>query len=400
MSINVNDVDPINLGSPTSSIQIPALKYKSGNRIWYAVTIPYKTLGKFIQTSALKKKNQEIIKSEIKNRFLDRKHKNEIIDYLKTEKEFTLPPITLVSYEELEFIPYSFGGRKVDEKTVLENNGSIAGVILLPIDYEFECLDGNHRTAAIRDLANGEPEYIVGSSMLLNIVHENNPKKIRQDFVDVNKNAKQTTSSINTLFNTRDPLSNLVVDLIDDIPYLKERTELLSTSVSKLSKDLYTINNIKNAVIEIMGFNSQSVKSDKITSQLSQEVGLAQETIDKAQLFFKSLSNNQAIKSCLETPEETPDIRAHSLITTGTGIIIATRVAGYIFSKVEDNEDLHGELNKLISLDWSRSNPIFAGKVVVSDHKILNSRDAISSATVAVKKQLGYELSKSEYHYA
>ncbi|WP_445928409.1 DNA sulfur modification protein DndB [Lysinibacillus sp. FSL M8-0134] len=40
--------------------------------------------------------------------------------------------------------------------------------------------------------------------MLLNILYEKDTRKIRQDFVDVNQNAKQTSTSINTLFNTRD----------------------------------------------------------------------------------------------------------------------------------------------------------------------------------------------------
>lgn len=397
--MSINNVDAINLGSPTSSIQIPALKYKSGQRTWYAATIPYKTLGKFIQTSALKKKNQEIIKSEIKNRFLDKKHKDEIVDYIKSEEEFTIPPITLVSYEELEFIPYSFGGRETDEEAILESNGSIAGVILLPIDYEFECLDGNHRTAAIRDLANGDSEYIAGSSMLLNIVYENRPKKIRQDFVDVNKNAKQTTSSINTLFNTRDPLSNLVVDLTESVSFLKERTEFLSTSVAKLSKDLYTINNVKNAVIEITGFNSQSTTSEKVSKELEGKPELFQEVMENSIFFFNSLKRNNSIKDCLENPEKTAEIRTQSLITTGTGIIIASRLAGYIFTKFESEEERQTELNKLMNFDWSRLNPIFAGKVVVGDQKILNSRDSISAATVAIKNQLGYELSNSEYNY-
>lgn len=395
---SINNVDFINLGSPTSSIHLPALKYISGERIWYAVTIPYKTLGKFIQTSALKKKNQAIIKSEIKNRFLDRKHKEEIINYIKAEREFTIPPITLVSYEKLDFRAYSFGGIETNEEEILENVGSLAGVIVLPIDYEFECLDGNHRTAAIRDLANTDPEYIAGSNMLLNIVHDNRPKKIRQDFVDVNKNAKPTTSSINTLFNTRDSLSNIVVDLIEETTYLKETTELLSTSVSKNSKDLYTINNIKNAVTEILGFNSQSVKSEKVSAKLKIDPEFINIAKERSRSFFNVLKQNEYIAKCLDERDQTPDIRSRTLIITGTGIIIISRIASYIFSAF-DEQAQPKEFNRLINIDWSRANPLFAGKVIVDGQKILNSRDSISSAVVAVKIELGYELTKTEQEF-
>lgn len=83
------------------------------------------------------------------------------------------------------------------------------------------------------------PEITVGSSLLLNIVCEADMMKIRQDFVDVNKNAKQTTPSINTLFNTRDPLPKLVAELMSKSTYLEDITNILSTSVSKIAM-IYT----------------------------------------------------------------------------------------------------------------------------------------------------------------
>ena len=390
-------IESINLGTPTNAIQIPALKYMSGGRVWFAATIPYRTLGKFIQTSAVKQKNQKVINKDIKNRFLDKKHKDEIVDYLKTEREFTLPPITLVSYDKLDFRPYNFKDQSIDEEAILSNGGSVVGVIVLPIDYEFECLDGNHRTAAIRELANEDPHYIQGSNMLLSIVHEDRPKKIRQDFVDVNKNAKPTTSSINTLFNTRDPISNLVVDLVEEIDYLNKTTERLSTSVSKLSKDIYTINNIKNAVIEVAGFNSQASKSTKLVESL-EDVEKEKELRQNASLFFENLRKNTAIATCIESPEKIVDVRQNSVITTGTGIIVASRVAGFIFASFNNKEKQGEELQKLFSLDWSRSNPIFEGNIILNQ-KVLNSRDAIAATVVSIKMQLGYQLTELEYKY-
>ncbi|RAS75192.1 DNA sulfur modification protein DndB [Priestia endophytica] len=176
-------------------------------------------------------------------------HKNEIKNYIVEESHFTIPPITLVSYDELNFEPFVFGSTKQiktkeELMSTLESCGSLAGMMQLPVDYEFECLDGNHRTVAIRELAQETPELIANSNMLLNIVYEKDRRKIRQDFVDINKNAKQTTPSINTLFNTRDPLSCIVMDILENSDYLESITELLSTSVSKNSKDIYTLNNI------------------------------------------------------------------------------------------------------------------------------------------------------------
>ncbi|MFL0575021.1 DNA sulfur modification protein DndB [Priestia megaterium] len=375
-----------------ATINVPALKYKSGNRIWYAITIPYRALGKFIHTSSTKKKNQDIIKSEIRNRFLDSGHKNEIKSYIMDEPEFTIPPVTLVSFDELDFRPYTFGDESIEEQQQrFESVGSIAGVVILPIDYEFECLDGNHRTVAIRELANEAPNAIADSNMLLNIVYESRPRKIRQDFVDVNKNAKQTSSSINTLFNTRDKVSGLVVDLVDGLDYLKETTELLATSVSKNSKDIYTINNIKNVVIELAGYNSQSNKAEKISNFFKEDNEFENEVRKRAKLFFEELKYNDFIQECLRNREKTSELRNNSVITSGTGIIVAARIGGFILGNLSlDEHQVREELTKLFTIDWSRKNSLFQGNIIGAQEKILNSRDAISSATKVLMLKLGY----------
>lgn len=391
--MTITNANSINMGAPMATINVPAIKYKSGNRIWYAITISYKVLGKFIHTSSVKKKNQEIIKSEIKNRFLDPKHKNEIKEYINSEPEFTIPPVTLVSFDELDFRPYTFGEETAEQLNQrFDAIGSMAGVMVLPIDYEFECLDGNHRTVAIRELANESPETIADSNILLNIVYENRPRKIRQDFVDVNKNAKQTSSSINTLFNTRDRVSGLVVDIVEEIDYLSETTELLATSVSKNSKDIYTINNIKNAIMELAGYNSQSTKSEKLSAIFSEKIEFENSVKDRTKLFFEELKFNTLIQKCLQDRDYTPEIRNAGIITSGTGIIVAARVGGYILGELSlEDGQARTELRKLFQIDWSRKSRLFIGNIVGANEKIINSRDAISSATNAVMVDLGYK---------
>lgn len=392
MTITVNKIKPMNLGSSSPALTIPCIKYLSGKREWYAISIPYKVLGKFIQTSAVKKKNQEIIKANLKNRFLDLKHKNEIKQYIMEEEEFTIPPITLVSYDELDFRPFVFGDENTSSVS-LDATGSVCGVIVLPIDYEFECLDGNHRTVAIRELASENPEYIADSSIMLNIVHDKRPRKIRQDFVDVNRNAKQTTSSINTLFNTRDKMSGLVVDVIENFDYLKETTELLATNVSKNSKDIYTINNIKNAVIEIAGFNSQSGASQqekKISQMMKQDEVYTKKLKANVFSFFDALKENQYINECIEHRDKTVDIRNEALISSGTGLIIASRVFGQALKKGEKNQDwINNVLQSIIKFNWSRKNPDFMGSVITPDYKITNSRESINITYELVNEKIG-----------
>lgn len=391
-----SQANPINTGSPIAAITLPAIKYKSGKRIWYAVTLPYRVLGKFIHTSSAKSKNKEIIQTEIRNRFLDPKHKNEIKDYIRSEEEYTIPPVTLTSFEELDFRPYTFGNEtEEDLKLRFDSIGSMAGIVVLPIDYEFECLDGNHRTVAIRELAEEAVEYIADSNMLLNIVYEKSPKKIRQDFVDVNQNAKQTSTSINTLFNTRDKVSNLVVNLIDDIAYLNKTTELLSTSVSKNSHNIFTINNLKSALMEVSGYNSQATKTLKLSMELAGSEEYEEQITKNVTLFFEELENNEYILGIMEKLRakklvDIPEIRNKNVLTSGTGIIVAARVAGRFVEIAENEQQLKGYFRQIAQFNWSRDNYVFLNNIIGDENKILNSRDAINSATKAVLKSLGY----------
>jgi DNA sulfur modification protein DndB len=384
------EVDNLNLGAGTPVVHVPALQYISGRRTWYAITLQYKTLGKFVGTTGIKPKGKEIIGSDIRNRFLDKRHKDDIKEYIQIEKEFIIPPITLVAPVALDFRPYTFNGVAPD----LEANGSRAGIIMLPLDFEFECLDGNHRSVAIKELAFDNPSFIAGSNILLNIVIENRPRKIRQDFVDVNKNAKATTSSINTLFNTRDPLSALVSDIVVDgtiegLEYLNETTELLATSVSKNSKKIFTLNNIKNAISEIGGYNSQSADIKNISEKLNDDE-FKNQLINRIRIFFAVLRENPIINQCIVDRESTPVVREKNIITSGTGIIVLARIAGKLFKTFDENE-VENEVRRIMGLDWSRGSELFDGNILIGD-KIVNSRGAIEAAVEKVEEHLGYQI--------
>lgn len=47
-------------------------------------------------------------------------------------------------------------------------------------------------------------------------------------------------------------------------------------------------------------------------------------------------------------------------------------------------------LRNIFHLDWSRKNELFQGTIIGPEEKILNSRDAINSATKMVMIELGY----------
>lgn len=398
MTITTHYVERKQVGYATPSIAVPAIAYYSGDRVWYAITVPYGALRSgLVKTSSIKKRGQEIIKHEIKNRFLDKEHKNGIKEYMKEEKKFTIPPITLVCTDKLPFEPIILGQKDTintmdDFYNALKQVGSMGGIIQIPLDYQFECLDGNHRTVAIRELAEEMPDITQGSHLLLNIVCEDDILKIRQDFVDVNKNAKQTTPSINTLFNTRDPIPNIVSTILNEIKYLEDLTELISTSISKNSNDIYTLNNIKNAVIEIAGFDSQGGKNTeiKVNKLLKSNASEKEQVYKNSKMLFELIQHNEYINQCIENKARVKEVRQEALITSGVGLIIVASIAKYILDNFAVNEYKY-QFDRLMRYDWSRRNNIFVRSGIIDESgTIANSRSIIGMTKSAILRDLGY----------
>lgn len=388
MNNTIKPIKPVITGCSTPSLMLPAMKYLSGGREWLTITVPLISLGSFVKVSKVRKKNEPIPK-DIKNRFLDPKHKNDIKKYILDENEFIIPPITLVSDK-----PIPFNGTIYDEsesnystEELLKMRGSISGMAFVPMGEKFECLDGNHRTAAVVELAEEYPDILRESFIVLNIVYETRIKKIRQDFVDVNQNGKVTTASINTLFNSRDALSNIIMDLLDKFEYLKDKTDLVSTSISKNSKDIYTINNIRNLIVEVSGHSSQSKTSiQSFSNKLKENNELLSEVRFRSELTLELLKENQIIKSCLLDENKILKLREKSIITSGAGLLILGRVIGNIFKYEQDQDIILKCLSNVINYDWSRENLILRSAVLTSKGTLSLTQSSLTDITKTLSK--------------
>ena len=226
--------------------------------------------------------------------------------------------------------------------------------------------------------------------MLCNIVYETDNLRIRQDFVDINQNAKTTTATINTLFDSRDPLAKLTSKTIDSTEYLNDNTEILAASISKSSKKLYTLNNIKNAIVELGTYNSQSKASiNNMSSMLAKNPEYSAGVLLEIDVFFDMLKGNSIIKEFLEaeTTEEKIEIRSNGVISSGVGLIIAARV---VSDASENSQGLSYKdiVSRVVNYDWSRSNEFFKGKILSDEGTIISSTNSINSTSNALLREL------------
>ncbi len=377
----------VQTGAACNTIQLPATLCRQGKRENIAVTLPCNSVSKFIKTTSVRNK-VDVMPKNLLNRFLDKQHVRDIEKYIEEEEEFIIPPITLVAPKNLvsAFRPLIYveedENLSIDE--LLDKYGAIAGILVLPLDYIFICLDGNHRVSGIQGISMTKPELLQDSSLLLNIIIEEDILKIRQDFVDINSNSKPTTASINTLFDTRNKISYIVANIIDNIKYLKDTTELVATSVGKASKDIYTTNNIKNAVVELMGVNCQSSRSiNNLADSLNNDVSKFNEAGRRAKMFFSILKENESMEKCIRNYNNIIDERQNSIILGGVGLIILSRVCAKAF-ELESEEKVILKLKEIMKYDWSRENEFLKAKILNDKGRIISSSTSISQTSNAL----------------
>lgn len=377
----------VQTGAACNTIQLPATLYRQGKRANISVTLPCNSVSKFIKTTSVRNKF-DVLPKNLLNRFLDKQHVRDIEKYIEEEEEFIIPPITLVAPKNLvsAFRPLIYVEKdenlSIDE--LLDKYGAIAGILVLPLDYMFICLDGNHRVSSIQGISMTKPELLQDSSLLLNIIIEEDILKIRQDFVDINSNSKPTTASINTLFDTRNKISYIVSNIIDTIKYLKDTTELVATSVGKASKDIYTTNNIKNAVVELMGVNCQSSRSiNNLADSLNNDVSKFNEARRRANIFFSILKENESMEKCIRNYDNIIDERQNSIILGGVGLIILSRVCAKAF-ELDNEENVILKLKEIMKYDWSRGNEFLKAKILNDKGRIISSSTSISETSNAL----------------
>lgn len=365
-----------------------AISYKSGERQKYILTSKLDTIVQLNITKSDVKKRGQLISQGVKNRFLDKKHKDEIKEYLKIEKKYILPAITFVSTQDLFFVPC--------EGNFITNENSSIGILIINLSQLLECLDGNHRFNACIELYNEEGYDTSNIELSFEILIEPDVEKVKQDFVDINKNAKPTTATINTSFNSRDPLPKLTKKLRNDIPYLNDIIEEFNTSVNKNGKKIYTLNNINNVLIELSGIESQGARAaeKKLNKILNENEEFRKELYITGKKFFESLKFNTdmdgVIKnhSGIQYPKSITELREESVLLTGVGITIVAAKAYTVIEKCKEENlsQIDMALKELMSYDWSRSNPIFTQTNLVSidrvkNKKSLNTNRGIITAT-------------------
>lgn len=313
----------------------PAVRGIQAGRPCYTAMCPMRLIPKIFVF------DEEEVPPELRaQRVLNRSRIPEMTNYLiDNPQDYTLSAITASVDEQIHFEPMADTGPAVN-----------LGMLTVPMDAQILINDGQHRRAAIEAAIKESHELGHDHIPVLFFVDED-LKRSQQMFADLNKYAVRPNSSLSTLYDHRDPSSDLARHVVGHVECFRRLTEMDKSSLSNRSSKLFTLSSIKMANRSLL---RKSAK-DQITED---EKSLASEFWAEV---CKYIPDWQAAQRKQVTTAELRQnyVHAHGVCLQALGAAGADLISQF-------PEDWNSKLKGLEDIDWSRSNTeIWEGRALM-----------------------------------
>ena len=315
--------------------------------------------------------DEEEVPAEIRaQRNVNKSRIPDITSYLiDNSDDYTLSSLTASIDAQVSFEPFSDLG---------ENQN--IGTLSIPMGSQILINDGQHRRAAIEQAIRENHELSHESISVLFFIDEGLVRS-QQMFADLNKHAIRPSSSISTLYDHRDTISELARDVQKRVHVFSRHTELEKSSLSNRSTKMFTLSAIKNATRVLL---NKSHKSDISKAEKDLAVSYWNEVAANMQLW-QDVCNSKASPGDLRNNY----VHAHAVILQAMGQIGADLLAN------RKESVWKGALKKLRRIDWSRKNEDWEGRALVRG-RLSKTRSNVLLTGNYIKQKLGFKLNAVE----
>lgn len=300
-------------------------------------------------------------------RTLNKNRIPEIANYLvENRDEYTLSSLTASINGEVEF-------EKISDEGFSQN----MGVLKISMDSQILLNDGQHRRAAIEEAIKENPELGHDQISVVFFIDEGLVRS-QQMFADLNKHAVRPSTSIATLYDHREALSNLARHIMTNVKVFSRLTEVERASISNRSTKLFTLSSIKNA--------SQTLLSKKKNEEITEAE--SQLSIEFWQVVCEVMDDwNLASERRLQPAELRSEfIHAHGL---------ALHAIGLVGSEFLNDKSAWSKLKGLKEIDWSRQNKQWQNRAL-SNGRVSKSSKNLRLTANLIKKELGLPLTDKQ----
>lgn len=273
----------------------------------------------------------------------------------------------------------------VDAAVRFQPNGkgdgdSNIGTLLIPMDARLLINDGQHRRAAIEEAMKECPELRDDHVPVLFFM-DRGLKRSQQMFADLNKHAIRPSDSLSTLYDQRDPSSELARYVAMTVDGFKGMTEMERSSISNRSTKLFTLSSIKHA--------SRALLRKGRRDDISQA-----ERIFSAAFWSEVVSNVPDWGLAKQRKVASSDLRQSCVHAHGVALSAIGTAGADLVSLHPDG--WQSKLQKLRTIDWSRSNEsLWEGRAMVHG-RISKARTNVRLTANFLKQHMGLSLNAEE----
>lgn len=355
--------------NPKGSFEIsfPAVRGIQAGREYYVAMCPLDTVVRLVKHDS----ESEAIPPQLRaQRVLNKARIPAIARYvIENPESYAFSSLTVSISRAVAFVPFSTDGHT-----------SKLGVLSVPYDATFLINDGQHRRAAIEQALAEKPE-LKHETISVVIFVDQGLQRSQQLFADLNRYVVRPTPSLSILYDHRDPMALLALEVADTVMVFKGLTEKAKATISNRSTKLFTLSSIFHANCELLG----KTKVKKITEREKHLV------IDYWNEVARYIPEWQLAAQKKISPSELRRdyIHAH-------GIALRALARAGVDLVCQPSVAWKKSLINLKNLDWSRSNArIWEGRALIAG-KISKAHNNIILTSNLIKKTVGLPLNPSE----
>jgi DNA sulfur modification protein DndB len=346
-------------------VSFPAMRGEIGQRVYYSCLMKLNAIPKMFTFRDW----AEFTPEDREQRILNKKRVPDIAKYMLDNDDGYLFASITASYK----CPVTFNPMPGSED-----------IGVLEMEFEeanFVINDGQHRCAGIAHAIKENPALGEESISVLLFPYENR-SRVQQMFSDLNRNVAKTSKSLDILFDKRDEMANVTLDVCESVSVFKDMVDKDAISLPVRSRKLFSLSAMYDANEELLKYQ----KDDEHSSR-NALVGVA---CDYWTAVSKAIPEWGKVKSdeirAMELRQE--NICSHSVVLRALGAVGAELMK-------DDPTGWKGRLLELTNVNWSKKNPEWENVCIVAN-SVVSNRQARLAMKAYLKQRLGLDLNEAE----
>jgi DNA sulfur modification protein DndB len=345
-------------------VSFPVMRGYMGGRYYYSLLISLSEIPRFFKFDNWEQATPE----QRAQRVLNKARVSDITKYILENEDVYLFSSITASYScPVNFIPSA-------------DNPDIGTLEMELENTEFIINDGQHRCAAIAGALKENPA--VGKEKISVLLFETeNSERLQQMFSDLNRSVQRPSRSLGTLYDHRDNLSSLTMDVSEQVEVFRGTVDKEKVTIPLRSPKLFTVAALYEANEELLGKRIDKKRSQGYADVLAVAVEYWTE-VSKMMHDWQKVKNGEL--SAAELRQE--KINTHAVVLRALGGVGRTLLEKY-------REGWQEKLKLLEKIDWRKSvdssaNPLW-DDVCITAGSVVSNRQARAATLAVLLREIG-----------